>query len=59
MYIIIYRFAAILKESLKFAPLEKLEKLQEYEDQLKSAIKGKIENFIALVSCFLVNMNLQ
>ncbi|KAL5265658.1 hypothetical protein ACHWQZ_G006396 [Mnemiopsis leidyi] len=34
------RFAAILKESLKFAPLEKLEKLQEYEDQLKSAIKG-------------------
>ncbi|XP_063676281.1 phosphatidylinositol 4-kinase alpha-like isoform X6 [Bolinopsis microptera] len=34
------RFAAILKESVKFAPLEKLEKLQDYEDQLKSSIKG-------------------
>lgn len=34
------RFAGILRESLQFAPLEKLEILQEYEDQLKSAIKG-------------------
>ena len=34
------RFAGILRESLQFAPLEKLEVLQEYEDHLKSSVKG-------------------
>ena len=34
------RFAGILRESLKFAPLEKLEVLQEFEDQLRKSIKG-------------------
>ena len=36
----LFRFASVLKESLSFAPTEKLSMLKEYEDKLKKAIKG-------------------
>ena len=54
LYQFCHRFSDILQQSLKFAPLEKLEMVQGFAEQLKQVAKGLLHLCVTMVATWCV-----